>query len=183
VRTARANRVAVGRAGAGANLTVGNYGGEAYAEPGGQGATFLEVRGVKLFALAVVNAVGNVLDDDGTIVAGSRDPKTGARAAIADLVLGHAARRAAAVPRGNTTVSVLVTNAALDRAELGRIAVMAHTALGRAIEPFHTPYDGDVLFAVTTATRALPRRFDPGDLGVLGGRLLQAAVIDAVLPD
>ncbi|HEY3354499.1 MAG TPA: P1 family peptidase [Polyangia bacterium] len=179
VRRARPNAVRVGRAGAGANVTVGSYWGPEYAEPGGQGAACMVIRGIRLFALTVVNAVGNILDGDGSIVAGSRDPDTGERQAVADLILDHAGRPGAA-PRGNTTVSILVTSARLPRPDLARVAVMAHTALGRAIEPFHTPYDGDVCFAVSTGIAAPRKSLEAGDLGVLAGRLLQTAVLEAV---
>jgi L-aminopeptidase/D-esterase-like protein len=179
LRAARANQVSVGAVGAGANLTVGSYWGEDCAEPGGQGAAFLETRGLKLFALAVVNAAGNVLGSDGTIVAGSRDPATGERFPVTDLILEHAASRPGPVPRGNTTVSIVVVNARLDRTVLQRIAVMAHAALGRVIEPFQTPYDGDLLFVVSTSTATLDD-WEPADVGVLAGRLLQQAVLEAV---
>ncbi|MEL6746429.1 MAG: P1 family peptidase [Pseudomonadota bacterium] len=50
----------------------------------------------------------------------------------------------------NTTLVVVATNLAVDRAALGRIAAMAHTGMGRAIAPVHSPHDGDLVFALST---------------------------------
>lgn len=50
-------------------------------------------------------------------------------------------------PKTNTTLSLVLTNAALSRAQIQRLSSMAHAALAACIQPFHTPYDGDVLFA------------------------------------
>ncbi len=50
-------------------------------------------------------------------------------------------------PKTNTTLSLVLTDAALSRAQIQRLSSMAHAALAACIQPFHTPYDGDVLFA------------------------------------
>jgi L-aminopeptidase/D-esterase-like protein len=56
----------------------------------------------------------------------------------------------------NTTIAVIATNAALDKAQATRAALMAHDGIARAISPAHTPYDGDTVFALATARRPLP---------------------------
>lgn len=175
---ARANQISIGRTGAGANVSVGKYFGRAYAEPGGQGACFLSIGEVRILAVTIVNALGNIHDLDGRIVAGSRDPETGGRASIAERLRSGWTRPVAPAP-GNTTISALITNARLDRLELQRIAVMAHTAMGRVIQPFHTPSDGDALFVASTCKVTLPQGTLPSDLGVLGGDLLQKAILSA----
>jgi L-aminopeptidase/D-esterase-like protein len=192
LRNARENQVTVGRAGAGANVTVGKVFGRAWAERSGQGAAFVEVAGVKVLAISVVNALGNILDRQGRIVAGSRDPRTGQRIDIVSRLRAEAAKpdggnpRPEGVPpskgeqRSNTTVSVIVTNAELSRPDLARIASMAHTAMGRMIEPFQTPSDGDTLFVVSTATHKLPEKWTLTDFGTLAAGTMQDAVQDAV---
>lgn len=182
---ARPGEAPVGRVGAGRNVTVGSYFGDRYAEPSGQGAAFERFGDVKMFALTVVNAGGNVFDREGRLVAGTRDPATGTRSAAWDKLrafleheLGGRERR-----RGtNTVLSVVVTNVALDRLALLRLAVMAQAALARVVDPLHTPEDGDVVFALSTQSAKLPSALTVGDLGILAGKVLQDAVLDAVRP-
>jgi L-aminopeptidase/D-esterase-like protein len=53
-------------------------------------------------------------------------------------------------PGGNTTLAVIATNATLDKAQAKRVAMMAHDGMARAIRPIHTPFDGDVVFTLST---------------------------------
>lgn len=55
-----------------------------------------------------------------------------------------------------TTIAIVATDAALDKAALTRLATAAHDGMARAIVPSHTPYDGDLVFAAATGARALP---------------------------
>ena len=52
----------------------------------------------------------------------------------------------------NTTIAVVACNVALDKGELQRLAIMAQDGLARAIRPIHTPFDGDTVFAMATAS-------------------------------
>lgn len=61
-----------------------------------------------------------------------------------------------ASPGMNTTIGVVATDAALTPAETRRIAMMAQDGYARAVRPVHTPFDGDIVFALSTGTRALP---------------------------
>ncbi len=56
---------------------------------------------------------------------------------------------------GNTTIGIVATDAALDKAQLRRMAVAAHDGIARAIVPAHSPHDGDLVFAVSTGVVAL----------------------------
>lgn len=56
----------------------------------------------------------------------------------------------AALPGVNTTIAVVATDAALDKAGCHRLAVMGQVGLARAIRPIHTPFDGDSVFALAT---------------------------------
>jgi D-aminopeptidase len=68
--------------------------------------------------------------------------------------------------RANTTIAIVATDAALDKAQCHRVAVAAHDGIGRAIIPAHTPMDGDMVFSVSTGARPLG---DPvADLGTIG---------------
>lgn len=142
-----------GRVGAGAGATVGKVAGVAAAMPGGIGAWALDAGGYRVGALAVVNALGDVLDAHGAIVAGARGPDGTFLDSASVLRAGSAPgeETGALVPGTNTTLAVVATDAPLSRVDLGRMARVATNALARRISPVHTPFDGDVVFAVSTA--------------------------------
>jgi L-aminopeptidase/D-esterase-like protein len=175
-------RVGLGRVGAGANVSVGKYFGRKFAEVSGQGASFFEKDGVKFLAISVVNAVGNVLDSKGKVLLGSWDAESKSRFSILERLksaLPMAELRTELVPSGNTTISIVVTNAKVDRSVLKRLAVSAHMAVGRVIEPYSTASDGDTLFVASTQTLELPKAWSESDLGAIGGSVLQEAVWSA----
>ncbi|WP_146586978.1 P1 family peptidase [Puniceibacterium confluentis] len=64
-------------------------------------------------------------------------------------------KSAAMAALGNTTIAIVATDAALDKAQLRRMAVAAHDGIARAILPAHSPHDGDLVFAVSTGARPL----------------------------
>ena len=76
-------------------------------------------------------------------------------------------------PLGNTTIAVVATDARLTKDQAQRLAVMAQDGLARAIRPVHAPFDGDVVFALSTERRDLPepsaRRIGKGGYHVTGG--------------
>src|SRR5213083_1353430 len=145
---AASSAIAEGSVGAGTGATVGKALGPRGAMKGGVG-TWAEAAGdVVVGALVVLNAVGNVVDAGGAILAGARD----ATGRFVD-ALEYLARGGAPFGAGrSTTLAVVATNAALDRVALEALAHAAGDALGRRIVPYGTLFDGDVVFAVSTAT-------------------------------
>lgn len=85
-------------------------------------------------------------------------------------------------PRANTTIAAVAVNAALSAAEAQRLAIMAQDGLARAIRPAHAPFDGDVVFALATASQPLPepRAYQLTRLGVLAADALSRAVARGV---
>src|SRR6202453_3976340 len=79
----------------------------------------------------------------------------------------------------NTTIGVVATNVALDKAQATKVAQMAHDGLARTIYPVHTPSDGDTIFAVATGT--LPVRANHGAIGALAAEAMAQAVLRAVM--
>lgn len=75
-----------------------------------------------------------------------------------------------------TTIAIVATDAGLDKAGLTRMAVGAHDGLARAILPSHTPFDGDLVFALSTGRRPA----DPFRLGHAAACVLARAVARAV---
>lgn len=164
-----------GRVGVGTGATVGKLLGIERSAPGGVGTAVEESDqpdAPLVAALVVVNAIGDVLDGRGGILAGPR-LDDGSLAASVDLIRRRGAQAfAGAVPPSNTTLAVVATDAPLGRTALAALARMAGTALPRRISPVHTPFDGDITFALSTA--AEPRRFHPPDLFALGVRAASA---------
>lgn len=135
-----------GRVGAGTGATVGKLGGPGSTSmPGGIGSWLVEVGSARVAALAAVNAVGDVLDARGEIVAGARGPDgaflDGSRVLRSTPGEGLS-------PVGNTTLCVVATDAPASQRDLYRILRMATGALPRRIRPVNTPVDGDVVFAL-----------------------------------
>ncbi len=147
--------VAEGSVGAGAGCTVGKAAGIGYAMKGGVGTWAARSGELIVAALVVVNAVGDVRDAKGEILAGARRPDGTFLDAVryladggAPLGGGDAARGGA---RSNTTLAVVATNADLSRTQLQALANAGGDALARRILPFGTVFDGDAVFAVSTA--------------------------------
>ncbi len=144
-----------GRVGAGTGATVGMALGPAGAMPGGVGTASVSGSGHTVAALAVVNALGDVVDASGRTVAGARDAD-GRFAGSARLAREGGAEEPLPPPGTNTTLCVVATDAPLDRSALRSLARAGSTGQARRIDPAHTPYDGDVTFAVSPTDRAAP---------------------------
>ncbi|MFN8370213.1 MAG: P1 family peptidase [Bacteriovoracaceae bacterium] len=172
----KTNQIDIGRAGAGINATVGKYLGRDFSEYGGQGAAFINVGGIKLFAFTVLNSLGNIYNEKNEIIAGSLDPKTGRRVDLFKHRLNFHRNKKVPAKKENTTISAIITNAQLDRLSLKRLSIMVHTSMAQSIRPFHTPYDGDTLFAVSTQTKKMPIKLNVTDLSIIAADLMNDAI-------
>jgi L-aminopeptidase/D-esterase-like protein len=146
----------MGNVGAGMGATVGKSGGPEHMMKGGVGHAVVTLGELTVGALAAVNAGGDVVDTDGSVIAGVRLPG-GVEAAFRAWAEREAGGLGPSVtsqpggplpPGGSTTLAVVATNAALSKGEVHRVAVQAHDGMARAIRPVHTSYDGDTVFAV-----------------------------------
>ena len=174
-------RFALGSCGAG-------YGAVAGALKGGLGsASAFTAEGFTVGALAVVNSFGSVVGPDGCSFwaapyeiegeFGATDP--GELYARPD-AWPHAKLSPEAL--ANTTIACVATDVALTSAECRRLALMAQAGLARAIRPVFTPFDGDVVFAISTGARPAnePRAFALARLGALAADCLARAVARGV---
>jgi L-aminopeptidase/D-esterase-like protein len=143
----------MGNVGAGMGATVGKTAGPDNMMKGGLGYAVRTAGPVTVGALVAVNAGGDVIDEDGTVLAGARVPGGGRAALRARLAEPQAAGEAVlpepVPPGGSTTLAAVVTNVRLGKSEVYRVAVQAHDGMARAIVPVHTTYDGDTVFAVS----------------------------------
>lgn len=151
-QAATGDPVAQGTVGAGTGAMCGAMLGKAFATKGGLGSASIEIRsGLIVAALVAVNAVGDITDEQGRIMAGLRTPPDG------NTFTGmlNALRQPPPTPpapdaRENTVIGVIATNAKLSKAHINKVAQMAHDGIARAVNPAHTMYDGDTLFALAT---------------------------------
>ena len=74
----------------------------------------------------------------------------------------------------NTTISCLVTNAALTKSQANKLASILHDAYARAIKPVHGTLDGDTVFVLATGKQ--PVNFDA--FAALATDVMQYAIID-----
>ena len=142
--------VAEGAVGVGAGATVGKAAGLARAMKGGVGSWAEAAGDVVVGALVVVNAVGDVRDARGAILAGARDG-AGFLDAQRYVARGGQPFGPDPEPQTNTTLAVIATNATLDKTALQAVAHAGSDALARRITPYGTLFDGDVVFAASTA--------------------------------
>ena len=167
----------LGARGVGRSANCGAVFDPARSEPSGQGGAFRQVGPTKLAVFSVVNALGVVLNRQGEVVRGNRDPQTGQRShPFPELESRLERGEPTAPPFGNTTLTVIVTNQKLDKRELNQLARQVHSSMARIIYPFHTLMDGDVLYAVTTNEVEHPTLSVAG-LGMLASELLWGAVL------
>ncbi len=159
--------LAEGNIGAGSGASVGKLFGPSRAMRGGLGQASMVLNGTTIAALVVVNAVGDIRDPrDGRLVAGARS-QDGSQLLDAMHALQVASEPAAPPAIGSaTTLAVVATDAVLTKAQAGKLAQMAHDGLARAINPVHTPSDGDTIFAL--ATGRVGTAVDAFTLGVIG---------------
>jgi L-aminopeptidase/D-esterase-like protein len=146
---ARTSDIAEGSVGAGTGATVGKGAGVERAMKGGVGCWVEQAGALAVGALAVVNALGDVRDATGRIVAGAR-ADDGSFMDVERVLAqqGAALRAPGARAMHNTTLAVVATNALLTRVELAQLARASGAALARRITPVGTSFDGDVIFAV-----------------------------------
>src|ERR1700678_2735701 len=178
-QAATSERVMEGNVGAGAGATIGKLFGPKQAMKSGLGSASVRVgnTGIVVGAIVAVNAVGDVVEPkSGKIIAGARKlDESGFVDSMARIREGYSVRADAPT---NTTIGVVATNVALDKAQATKVAQMAHDGLARTIYPVHTPSEGDTIFAV--ATGAIPARANHGGIGALAAEAMAEAVFLAV---
>lgn len=173
VEAARKRVVAQGSVGAGTGATVAKLAGPAGRIKGGIGSASIPLgEGHTLGALVAVNAVGDIYDvETGALLAGARRPNQAS---------GTETPAQWPYPATNTTIGILATDLPLGKADLTKLAQMGHDGYALAIRPTHLPFDGDTLFALSTAPDA--RAVGPASPAVLAmiGALASVVVARAI---
>ena len=177
---------AEGNVGAGAGASVGKIFGPKSAMKAGIGTASMNVGGLVVGAIVVVNAFGDVIDPkSGQIIAGVRSTNLGPlrleqegyfgdtleimKTFIGKTVLGFATK-------ANTVIGVVATNAKLTKPETTKVAQMAQDGVARTIRPAHTMLDGDTIFALATGQK----KTDPSTVGAFAAEAVAQAIVNAV---
>jgi L-aminopeptidase/D-esterase-like protein len=172
----------LGARGAGRSATAGKLFAYEENEPAGQGGAFRQAAGTRVAVFTVVNAIGAIVDREGNVVRGHYDRDSGLRRALVPTVEERlAAGRPVRPPPGNTTLTVVVTDLALDLRQLRTLGRQVHASMARAIQPFHALEDGDVLFAISTGAVESDPLLDTTALGVVASELAWDAVLSVVV--
>ena len=165
-----------GNYGAGCGATVGKICGMETSMKTGMGSYAVEIDGLKVGAMVALNAMGDIFDwKNGRQIAGlqAEDGK-GLRSTSE-----HMKSRVSAIENRfveNTTLGVIITNGAFDKAQLCKIAGMAHDGYARSIDPVHCTVDGDSIYAVSAGD------FDADQdlVGTLAAEVMSEAICRAV---
>ena len=164
--------LACGNHGAGTGCTVGKFLGPERAMKAGLGEHVERAGMLVCGAVAAVNALGNVVDPaSGAPVAGALAEDGHSIAGDADAIAAVA--QAAPWLRSNTTISCVVTNARLTKAQATKVAQMSADAYAHAIRPTHTTNDGDTVFVMATGEVEAP----VDAVGMLAVRALEGAIV------
>ncbi len=163
-----------GSVGAGTGATAGKLLGPEHWTKGGLGAASVRAGDATLVAIAAVNPVGDVIGDDGQVIAGAwRDGRY--ERAVDLIAAGEQPPIAAA--RANTTLVCLCTDARLTKTQAWIVARAMTAGVARAVSPAATAFDGDATFVL--ASGAVDA--DPLVVSTQAAEATSAAIRDAVL--
>lgn len=172
---------ALGSTGAGLGATTANL-------KGGLGSASAQMEsGIRVAALAAVNAVGSVTIGDGPwfwAAPFEQNKEFGGRGLPTEFTKDMLAARlkggTAATAIENTTLAVVVTDAILTKPQAKRLAMIAQTGFARAIYPVHAPLDGDVVFAAATCEKSVDPLYGLTELGMVAANVLARAIARGV---
>ncbi len=138
------NKISTGSHAAGKGATVGKVLGIKYSMKSGQNYEFFKENGLEIAAYIVVNAFGDIYNEKNEIIAGAR--RNGKFINTLSYLEKYSFN---AKENQNTTISVILTNAKLNKEETCRISGLVNIALGNRIKPFNTTFDGDTTFTIS----------------------------------
>ena len=165
-----------GNYGAGCGASVGKIAGMDYSMKTGIGSYAIQIGELKIGAIVALNALGDIYDwRTNEQIAGllTEDGKS-LRSTMEYMSSSIEAKENKFT--GNTTLAVIVTNAYFDKAQLCKIAGMAHDGYARSINPVHTSADGDSIYAVSVGDVSA----DQDLIGALGAEVISEAIVRAV---
>ncbi len=165
-----------GNFGAGCGATVGKIAGMETCMKTGMGSYAVQIGELKVGAIVALNALGDIFDyKTGKMIAGVlKEDKSGFRST--NDIMKSSIEVIENKFVGNTTLSVVFTNADFSKAQLSKIAGMAHDGYARSINPVHTSADGDSIYAVSVGEI----KADQDLVGIIAADVISEAINNAV---
>lgn len=165
-----------GNYGAGCGASVGKWLGMDYCMKSGIGSAAVCIGELKLGAVVVVNAIGDIFDpEDGKMIAGLLSEDKHSFRSTEQMMYEMAEPKEKGLV-GNTTIGAILTNADFNKMQLSKIASMAHNGYARCIRPVHTSLDGDSIYALSSCKV----RADMDLIGTLAAKVMSMAIVKAV---
>jgi len=173
------NALTLGAAGAGFGATAGLY-------PGGLGSASETVNGITVGAIIAANPVGSPYmpgTDCPWAWACEMDNEFGGKRPPADYVLSPATDTKLSFLKAagqSTVIGAVAVNAAITQKQLKRLAIMAQDGIAMAVQPSHTPMDGDTIFALSTGDNNCESPAALAELGAAAARCVARALMRGV---
>ncbi|KAL9643783.1 hypothetical protein ABK040_016085 [Willaertia magna] len=175
-----------GNVGAGLGCSVGKLAGMHLSMKGGLGQFAVKINDIQIGAMVAVNALGEIIDEDGQVIAGIYENGTignSLKVLLQEMKQTSECNKQknelTTLPHFNTTIAVVVTNVSLNKTQANRIACMAQDAYARRIRPSHLMRDGDSIFVVSTDALKL-EDVNLDVLGSLSCEVLERAILNGV---
>jgi L-aminopeptidase/D-esterase-like protein len=172
-QSASSEFISQGTIGAGTGATVGKWAGISGGMKSGLGLHTMSDGNMWLTALSVVNAIGDIVDENGKIIAGALDDKGHF---IAEKQRNKRWEQRSGVFSENTVLSAILTNATINKLEAYILSKRAQNGLARAVIPASTSYDGDIIFSLATGEVAA----NPDVIFEIGTEAIRLSIIAAV---
>ena len=164
-----------GNYGAGCGATVGKIAGMDTCMKTGIGSYAMQIGELQVGAVVVLNALGDVFDwKTGRQVAGLLTEDRQALRSTSEYMM-QSVEKVENKFTGNTTLAVVITNAAFNKTQLCKIAGMGHDGMARSIRPVHTSADGDSVFALSVGQVEA----DQDLVGLLAAEAISEAILRA----
>lgn len=161
-----------GNFGCGTGATCGKMYGPEYMMKSGIGSCAYQIGDLKVGAIVAVNCAGDVFENSRIIAGAYHSDKQ----CFMDCEEALYSMQTNISEHTNTTIGCILTNARLDKTALAKVCGMGHDGMARAINPVHTMYDGDTLYAMSDASVIS----DINIVGTLAARCVEKAIIRAV---
>ena len=163
-----------GNVGAGIGASVGKILGMKQANKSGLGFHHENINGINVWAIVVVNALGDIIDPScGKVIAGVMDEKR------KEFIDTKKMMKNSIVPQWdhtNTTIGAVICDAFFDKASLTKLAQMTSCAYARCINPVFTMMDGDTIYACSIGNK----KVDINVMGVLMNDCMEKAILKAI---
>ncbi len=163
-----------GNFGAGCGATCGKAYGSEHMMKSGIGSAAFQVGDLQVGAIVATNCMGDVFDyTNGQQIAGALDYDTNA---FLNCEEAFYTMQANLTQHTNTTIGIILTNAAFNKTQLTKIASMAHDGMARSINPIHTEFDGDTIYAMASSEV----QADINVVGTLAAKAFSEAITNSI---